>query len=326
MGWNRRGDDPDERSVGGRPILGRKGIGKFAGFGIAHLMTIDTISEATGERTVFELNFEELVGEEYIGEGARAVRVAGYEAPSEARKAHHGTTITLSSLDIARTPSLEQFRKSMARRFLLHQSQEGFRVRVNTEDLPSSMSLAGVQFLFPRDYAGDERPDTLVDVDEDGWGVEEVGGQQIRWRFLFHQDTIDEEELRGIAVFSKGKLSQAPFLFQLTGGLGGQHGVEYLSGQVEASFLDLADDDLIATERQRVSWGHEKAAPLLEWGQDRVKQLLRIWRDRRSEERNRQLEEKLLRFSDRLDRLQQREKSAIISVLRKAWFAGHNQR
>src|SRR5215471_11528704 len=46
VGRNRRIAD-GERSPGGRPLLGRKGIGKFAGFGIARILEIDTVSAAT---------------------------------------------------------------------------------------------------------------------------------------------------------------------------------------------------------------------------------------------------------------------------------------
>ncbi len=62
VGHNRRVELGD-RSAGGRPVLGRKGIGKFAGFGIADIVAIETVSEATGERTVFELNINELRSE-----------------------------------------------------------------------------------------------------------------------------------------------------------------------------------------------------------------------------------------------------------------------
>ena len=41
VGRNRRGDATDEQTAGGRPVLGRKGIGKFAGFGIASLVTVE---------------------------------------------------------------------------------------------------------------------------------------------------------------------------------------------------------------------------------------------------------------------------------------------
>lgn len=55
VGQNRRLEDGD-RTPGGRRVLGRKGIGKFAGFGIAEIVRIDTVSAETGERTTFELD------------------------------------------------------------------------------------------------------------------------------------------------------------------------------------------------------------------------------------------------------------------------------
>lgn len=319
VGWARRGDNPDARSPEkDRPILGRKGIGKFAGFGIAEVISIETVSKVTGERTVFELDLNQLRGEEYVHVEGAEIDVVDYLEPSESRKEDHGTTVTLKALVLGQRPSLERFSKSMARRFLLHQQQEDFRVLVNGALLPESLDLAGVEYLFPRDYRDDEMPETLGAIDEDGWGSEALeSGQTIRWRFLFHRDTLDEEELRGIAVFTKGKLAQSPFLFNLTGGLGGQHGVAYLTGQVEADYLDLLQKDIIAPERQRINWGLQESNPLLAWGQRRVKELLRIWRERRGEARVRILEEKISGFTPRLEKLGRHEARTIGTALRK---------
>jgi HSP90 family molecular chaperone len=60
VGWNRRGDNPVCFTPKGRPVLGRKGIGKFAGFGIAEIIYIETISEETGEKTSFEMNIKQM--------------------------------------------------------------------------------------------------------------------------------------------------------------------------------------------------------------------------------------------------------------------------
>lgn len=319
VGWNRRGSDPNEvSSKKQRPILGRKGIGKFAGFGIAEVIRVDTISAETGERTEFELDLGALLSEEYITTEGKPIGVIAYEPPSDARKASHGTVVTLRTLTLKQPPSPQQFARSMARRFLLHQRQADFRILVNGSPLPEAFDLAGVEYVFPRDYRSDEKPEGLTQVDSDGWGTEQIAsGRSIRWRFLFHKETIDEEELRGIAIFAKGKLAQAPFLFNLTGGLGGQHGVEYLSGQVEADFLDGVSDDLIATERQRVNWEHEESRAVLEWGRARVKKLLPTWRERRGEQRVRELEEKLAGFTVRLDKLQAHEASTVKKALKK---------
>ena len=125
-----------------------------------------------------------------------------------------------------------------------------------------------MQFSFPAEYREKERPNGLRT--DQGWGVENVGGQEIRWRVSFYQDPIGEEELRGISVFAGGKLVQAPFFFNLSGGLPGQHGQQYISGQVEANSLDEQESDLVAPERQRVNWDHPLAAAIQKWGGQRL--------------------------------------------------------
>jgi hypothetical protein len=319
VGWNRRGTNPDERSPKHkRPILGRKGIGKFAGFGIARIITIETISEDNGESTTFQLDLNELLSNEFVSTAGKTVKVLHYEPPDDGKKGNHGTVIRLSGLSLLKTPSPSAFAKSMARRFLLIGQQANFKVAVDGIELPESFSLEGVEYVFPRDYRESEKPALIMGVDDQGWGTEKLeNGREIRWRFLFHRDTIDEEELRGVAVFTKGKLAQAPFLFLLSGGLSGQHGVQYLSGQIQADYLDTLKDDLIATERQRINWEHPESRPLLEWGQKRVKELLRIWQDRRTEQREKAITEKIATFAKRLDKLSRHEAITVGKALRK---------
>ena len=319
VGWNRREDDPEARTSNlKRHILGRKGIGKFAGFGIAGIIRVDTTSRENGERTVFELHLDALRQGEYINERAAAIAVLEYEDPCPNRAAQrHGTTITLSQLTLKRLISREGFPKSLARRFLLQQAAAEFRIYVSNVQVPTSADFSKAEYAFPKDYREGEAPAGLTTVDADGWGTETVDGNEIRWRFLFHKEPIADEELRGIAVFAGEKLAQAPFFFNLSGGLSGQHGLEYLSGQVRADFIDSLAEDLIATERQRVNWEHDATAPLRDWGQQRIKSLISIWRDRRGEDRERKLESKVEGFSQRLDKLPKHESKTVKTALRK---------
>lgn len=315
VGWCRRGDDPDERSeVRNRPILGRKGIGKFAGFGIAEIIRIETISKDSGEKTVFELDINALRTNEYIGAGGRDITVVEYQPPNEARIATHGTTIVLKKLTLKRLMSQEQYSNSIARRFLLHQRGHDFSIKVNDSPLPQSDKTEGVQFVFPRDFNYDELPDGLSTTGE--WGTETLSnGKVVKWRIVFYPDPIDEEELRGIAVFSKEKLVQKPFFFNLSGGLGGQHGLEYMSGQVEADFIDLLPEDIISPERQRVNWERDETIILEEWGKKLIKKLLVIWKKRRGEDRQKQLVDKVGAFTSRLGKLKTHERRTVTRAL-----------
>jgi Histidine kinase-, DNA gyrase B-, and HSP90-like ATPase len=319
VGYNCRGDNPDKRTRNkSRPMLGRKGIGKFAGFGIAEVVRVETVSKDTGERTVFDLDLKKLLSDEYVSTEGQTITVVEYNSPDAIRKDKHGTKVTLSRLKMAQAPSAVRFAQSMARRFLLHQGQADFSILVNGSPLPDSFNLAGVEYIFPRDYRSGEKPESIIEISPDGWGTEKLdNGKSIQWRFMFYRDTIDEEELRGIAVFAKGKMAQTPFLFNLTGGLGGQHGIEYLPGQVRADYIDTLNNDLIATERQRINWTHEETHPLEEWGQQRLKELLRIWQELRSEERVRGIELKVAGFAERLAKLQTYEARTVKKALNK---------
>lgn len=326
VGYNRRGDNPDAHSPGGRPLLGRKGIGKFAGFGVAQKMRVDTTYKETGERTVFELDARELRGdgETYVVQEPINLAVKEYRAPQAGYQGEHGTTIVLSDLLLERGLSQEAFARSMARRFLLHQRGADFAIKVNGNPIPESESLEGVQYVFPRDYDGARRPDDLDTVaDGDGesaltWGRETLSnGATIQWRFVFYRDPIQEEELRGVSVFARGKLAQGPFLFQLVGGLGAQQAVEYLSGTVVADYLDLQPRDIITTERQRINWQNPQAEPLLTWGKRRVQKLLREWQRLRGLEKVRVLEEKVSEFGPRLEKLPKHERAVVKQAIHK---------
>ena len=238
VGRNRRIDDDSDRSPNGRPVLGRKGIGKFAGFGIAELLEVDTTSSENGERTVFQLDLGDLRGDEYVGTAAKEVPIIRREQADLDRRTEGGTTITLKKLKLGRTPSVSRFKTSMARRFLLNQTADEFTITINGGTLPEDNALMGVEFDFPSDYEDNERPRGLRV--EGNVGYEKIGDkiEEIEWRIRFTRDTIGTEELRGVSVFCGIKVAQTPFFFNLTGGLSGQHGQQYISGQVKADFLD----------------------------------------------------------------------------------------
>lgn len=316
VGYDRRGDDPASTTAGGRPLMGRKGIGKFAGFGIANRMTIDTVSGETGERTRFTLEYERLRGDsdKYVEESPTNIPNVEWWPEGEHGEPR-GTRIKLGELKLGQRPSPVSTRRSLARRFLLLERAEEFSVLVDGTPMSDGGEEGGAQFDFPTAYA--QLP-VDVTLREDGYAEEQVGGKTIRWRIAFYPDTIKNEELRGIAVFAHHKLAQRPFFFEIesAGGTQAQAGQAYMSGVVKADFLDEEGVDLISIERQRIDWEHPAARALLEWGKNRARELLRIWNDLRVEEKVRQLDQKIAPFSDRLDRLPSRERRIVDRAVR----------
>lgn len=309
-----------------RPLMGRKGIGKFAGFGIASVITVTTISKDTGEKTSFVLDIDKIrhsSNNDYINTSKLTIDVIDRVGPNEELKQSHGTTIKLTGLKIQRLISADFFATSMARRFSVNASAANFYVSVDGKLIPTENFLVQSEMSFPKDYKDAEKPDGLTEIDKDGWGTEMIGDHKIKWRVFFLKETIKEEELQGISIFSHGKLSQRPFMFNLTGGLPSQNGPEYMTGAVIADYLDEFDEDVISTERQRLNWGHPHLAKLEEWGKSRIRSLLRIWKDRRAEEKTKLIEDKVSDFSSRLEKLAPSEKKTIMTALRK--LAGIHQ-
>lgn len=268
IGRNRRSGgkewtDP-YNDLNSRKVHGRKGIGKLAGFGIANVIDVRSVKDE--EIAHFEMDYEALTGKDAF------VDTDGYELKSLPDDGNDtgersNTTITLSRLKIIRAINEESFKRSIARRLLV--LDENFSVHVNGTTI--SRDEIPFQFRFP------------TGIGE--WETAELeGGNQIEWWAGFCKDTIPDEEQRGFVVYARRKLAQTPWFFDLSGGVWGQHGMQYLTGEIQADFLDEAVD-LIATDRGTVRWEDPIAVPLKEWGRRKVRELLEAWADKRRVEK-----------------------------------------
>lgn len=245
-----------------RKVQGRKGIGKLAGFGIADRLEISTVKDRRLSR--FALDFSALTRSQSFAD------TSGYNPEALSNDGalvseQSGTTVTLSRLKVTRAIDQAEFKRGLARRLLVLAAD--FTVHVNGKAV--SRQEIPFQFRFPT------RPGQ--------WDTADLGnGQQVLWWAGFCKDTIPEEERRGFVVYVRGKLAQSPWFFDLSGSVWGQHGMQYLTGEVQADFLDEAVD-LIATDRGTVRWEDPQAAPLKDWGRKKIRDLLEQWTDKRRE-------------------------------------------
>ena len=270
-------------SSGGRKVMGRKGIGKLAGFGIAKTMRVE--SKRNGLLTSFEMNFEEMTsadqyvrpyGPKLVHDGPDEGGVIPYES---------GTRVILKDLVIRNAVNPDRFRLSMSRRFSILSNQ--FEVVVNEEPLTSAD--IDLDFRFP---------DADVEIEHiPGFGT-------VKCWVGFAPKPISHEEARGIVVMVRGKLAQAPFFFDQTRGTQGQLGLQYMTGEVHADDLDDLED-LIATDRSSIRWEHERAQPLLIWGQEMVRKRLQEWSRLRRQRNEEYVEQRLRARIPQLDRIRQ---------------------
>jgi hypothetical protein len=206
-----------------------------------------------------------------------------------------GTTVTLSLLKISRAINEDQFKRGLARRLLILGRE--FTVHVNS--VVVSRREIPFQFRFP------EKAGT--------WETADIGnGQQIQWWAGFCKATIPEEEQRGFVVYVRGKSAQTPWFFDLSGGVWGQHGMQYLTGEVQADFLD-ENVDLVATDRGTSKWEDPVAVPLKDWGRKKVKELLETWTDKRREAKAKS--PKIIHYLELAERLPEKERKIFKSVV-----------
>lgn len=314
VGRNRRKTEKTDHSKKfSRPVLGRKGIGKFAGFGIAKLVEVSTTAESNGEKTSFQLDVTRILA---VEDGNAKIDVVEYKDPNSRRKASHGTQIKLVGLNIAKQ-DMSVLAKELSRRFLLVTQSDEFKILLNGKEIPNSFS-GEMEFVFPRDLTDDELHERTMEVDEEGWAVEVYpSGEKIKWRVGFTQKPIDDEELRGVAIFARGKMAQKPFFFDFTGGMSAQQGLEYLTGQMVMDYIDDATHDLIATERQRINLQSANGSCIRAWGIELLKFLCSAWAVRRSQKKMAIIQAKTEPFAERLEKFLPSERKTVEKVLQK---------
>lgn len=327
VGRDRRKETGKDSTPNGRPVMGRKGIGKFSGFGIAKLIHVTTTSLKDIQKRREENSESPHICTEFILNISDLESVAVNDQHSieticlgEERDQSCGTSICLKGVTIDIDDAvIEEIRIGLGRRFLLSNQLGMFKILVNGEEIPASFQEEK-EFIFPRDLTEEEKQRAHISSteDDDAWAVTVLAdGNQVKWRVGFTKSTIKDEELRGIAVFARGKMAQKPFFFNHTGGASGQHAFEYMTGQVIMDFIDDGTMDLISTERQRINLSHSDAKIIRDWGVDLVKYLSSLWKERRSQKKLDEINDRISGFGTRLDRLPSSERKIVTSVLKK---------
>ncbi|MCB0833544.1 MAG: ATP-binding protein, partial [Bacteroidetes bacterium] len=275
-----------------RKVQGRKGIGKLAGFGIADRIEVRTINKNYVSH--FGLDFAALTrSDSFADTQGYSPEVLSDDGQKTTKIS--GTEITLLQLKISRAIDEDAFKQGIARRLLV--LDETFSVHVNGNAI--SRQEIPFQFRFPNTSGT--------------WETADIGnGQQIEWWAGFCKETIPEEERRGFVVYVRGKLAQTPWFFDLSGGVWGQHGMQYLTGEVKADFLD-EQVDLIATDRGTVRWEDPTAVPLKDWGRKKIRELLEAWTEKRREAKSKSPQ--IAQYLQQAKKLPEKEREIFTKVV-----------
>ena len=251
-GRRRREEENRVRSDGNRLLMGRKGLGKLAGFGVARNVAVISRKKGESHATKITLDYDELVkkrvaheveiDEELLADGG------GIEP--------HGTKIILSRLVYEPMKSRPQtVANEIGDHFALIDPEE-FKIKLNDGAVvPTPRNFV---FAYPSPHLPAEHTvEGQYETDE---------GATVRYsyriRFTAPSEHLNARE-RGVRVYAHKRLASAPELLDMKTGIHGFNNTHYLDGVVHADFIDDEKSiDYIATDRQSLRWEAALLAPM----------------------------------------------------------------
>lgn len=254
VGYGKRAGSKDETPKQ-RKIMGRKGIGKLSFFSLADVVQVHTA--VGGKCQAFEMSMKDI---------KKSMRSKGEYRPksiSPITDLDQGTCLILREIDGKRWDITEQaLRERVSRRFSVigRHGKDTFEVYVNGE-LLKAKERADVKNL---EFFWEIGKQTMVEtgdlparvthlqlddvVDEaHGWKVTGWIGAVPEPKDLKNSDG---DKLNGVVVLSRGRLIQEDILKDIGSA---KFYANYLTGQLQADFLDeTGESDIATSDRQRV--------------------------------------------------------------------------
>ena len=261
VGYNRRNTRSDRTPKHNRRVMGRKGIGKLAPFGICHEVEVVTAGGTkTGHGYAVSnliLDLDDILDEKTDQFG----NVLPYHPTPGPRDGTYedstGTKLILRRFDRRRVPTGEELGRQLAARFGLSQSNWSVRLEDSTgKDDPIDLGTLNVDVL----------PGTRIEVDDRPVKVEDQFLPVSGW-VAYAKDPYKDEVMAGVRLYARGKIVAQTRDFDIKTGFTGEFKMRsYLTGAIHAEWLD-EDEDFIRTDRQDIIWNSDLGTPLREWGE-----------------------------------------------------------
>lgn len=263
-----------------RPVMGRKGLGKLSLFSIAKVIDLQTArnGEVHGLRMTVEGIRKSLERRDRAYHPDRLL--------SDEIEISNGTRIVLKEINRSRlAPGVAALRKRLARRFSIIGELQGFRVAINNEPITAADrgDLSIAQFLWtfgdyqpprqaiPKVVETENLPERSPDW-EASWKVRGWLGTARKPKQL---DSKEAGNLNSIVVFARGRLFHENILDRVNDG---RLFTKYLTGQIEAEFLDRDDSPDIATsDRQRIQEDDPRYEALLSFLKSSLSRVEKSW-------------------------------------------------
>lgn len=264
IGRKRRDSDTGRDNSKGRRITGKKGVGKLALFGIGKTIIIETTKIGEPQKTKFVMDWDSILHE------STGTYYPDSEFVDKKDCSFHGTTITLSNLSRVTNFDLNATAISLSKLFNWFDTDFSITISHNGSEslkLTRELRYIGINKEFEWDVS-----DIISTLDSNYEHKNDIKGKIISSKKPMQPD------LRGITLYVNGRLANVPGYFGVSEA---GHTFSYLSGWIDADFLDEYDKDLISTDRQSLSWDLPEAEELQTFLQKIIRFLVKDWSAKR---------------------------------------------
>lgn len=264
VGYRRRVKEKTTTTLG-RHVMGRKGLGKLSLFSIAESVRVESYKDGEAHGLIMAVS---KIREAINSQQSRYVPDA---LPKHELVVQIGTRIVLSALKKGRVPStLVALRRRLARRFSVVGSK-GFSVLIDGTPVTATDrdDIQAVEYIWHigdidqgrSASASNLKAEATLPSRLEGWSSDWVVkgwiGTAVKPKMLVD---ADNNNLNSIVLMAHGRLIQENILDNINDG---RIYTKYLTGQLEADFLDFdSDDDIATSDRQRIQESDPRAAAM----------------------------------------------------------------
>ena len=264
VGRDRRVTQGERSRKKKRLVMGRKGIGKLAPFGICKRIEVlssggDYVPGEGYFTTHFFLDFDDILRDT---DEDVPLEVGDLDGLYDDKP---GTVITLTSFLSKRVPGHEDFLRQIGVRFAFADPAFHIHIRDTRANPPVDTEVGKFQVAT--------QETTFIDVS--GRPVHTSDGEVLPvtgW-VAMAKESHKHEELAGVRIYARGKIVATTRDFEQPAGFTGEFTMRsYLVGEVFADWLD-EQEDLIRTDRQSILWDSDRGSALRAWGAQIIKQV-----------------------------------------------------
>lgn len=249
-----------------RKVMGRKGVGKLAPFGICK--EIEVISSGGSKTSNGYLTSHIILQyEEILKETPTPYKPITGKLDGTIQK-KHGTKVILRNFAFRKIPIKATFHRQLARKFGLEQTNW----KVKIYDLKTSDEFVVGEF----DEMNEKMKGTNINLNGRYVSLEDGTKLLVNGWVAYSKEPYKDEEMAGIRIYARGKLFATTRDFGLKAGFTGEHTIRsYLFGSIHCDWLDDdLDEDVARTDRQDILWdSSEMCMALRDFGQSVIKEL-----------------------------------------------------